>query len=170
MIINPATAIANKWISFPKRQMDGNQLQQNGIDVRLDCAYKIPVHKPFKLLVDRALHLDRYRPEESLCEGRTTIVMERGIPYNVDCFEYVKVPRNVVAEVIIRSTLNMNGVWGRSTLYDSGFENFVGLMLYPWVPFEVHRGARIAQIIFKTAESNSLYNGHNHIGFPNHAD
>lgn len=170
MIINPRLALDNGWITFPNRPMESNQLQQNGIDVRIDCAYKIPIHKTFMLLVDDAHHLDRYTPKKSSCKGRQTILMERGIPYNADCFEYVSVPKDVVARVYIRSTLNMNGVWGQSTLYDSGFENFVGLMLYPWVPFEVHVGARIAQIVFMKAESNSLYRGHNQIGFEDHAD
>jgi deoxycytidine triphosphate deaminase len=139
--------------------MTPEQLQPNGIDLRLKKGIKLPIHKAFKLLHDDTQHLDWYIPEGSYCKECFSVLFERGKPYLIETFEYVKIPPNVVAIVYGRSSLNRNGILARSSLYDSGFEDYVGFTLYPWVPFEAHIGVRIAQIVFYSAESRGLYAG-----------
>jgi deoxycytidine triphosphate deaminase len=159
MIINPQTAIDEGWITFPEEPLNDKQLQPNGIDIRVKIAWKIPIHKPFRLFNHKTFHLDKYRCEQSLYEDHPTFLFERGFAYSVETFEFVKVPSNVAALVYGRSSLNRNGIFCRATLYDSGFTDFVGFTMYPFVPFEVHFGARVAQIIFIEADSCHLYQG-----------
>jgi len=159
MIINPQVAIDEGWITFPEEPINDQQLQPNGIDLRLKIAWKVPIHTPFKLYKDRTCHLNRYRAEGSLHKDIPVIIMERMMCYNVESFEFVSIPENVAAYVIGRSSLNRNGVFCRSTLYDSGFKDYVGAAVYPFVPCHLHYGARFAQIIFMEAQSAKMYDG-----------
>lgn len=159
MIINPQRAIDEGWITFPEEPLNDKQLQPNGIDIRLKIAWKIPIHKPFKLLNHKTCHLNKYRCEQSLYEDHPTMLFERGLAYSVESFEFVKIPNNIVGMVYGRSSLNRNGVFCRASVYDSGFEDFIGFTMYPFVPFEAHYGIRVAQIVFMEAESAHLYHG-----------
>ena len=79
--------------------------------------------------------------------------------YAVEFNEYVRVPEDMAAFIICRSTLNRCGAFITSGIYDSGFENHVGAVLRTQTKIKIEEGARIATIYFVRAESASLYNG-----------
>ncbi len=159
MIIIPQTAIDKGWITFPEEPLNPKQVQPNGIDLRLKVAFKIPIHTPFKLYNHATKHLNKYRSEGSIHEDHPVVLFERMTAYNVETFEYVEIPENVVALIYGRSSLNRNGILCRASVYDSGFKDFVGFTLYPFVHFEAHWGVRLAQIVFYEADSCHLYHG-----------
>ena len=69
-------------------------------------------------------------------------------------------PTGYAGWLIARSTLNRNGIFITSGLYDSGFENFIGgVMHVRGGPARIEKGARIAQFIFVEAETVRLYDG-----------
>jgi deoxycytidine triphosphate deaminase len=82
-----------------------------------------------------------------------------GSIYSVETLEYAKIPENSVAMVYGRSTLNRNGILIRSSLYDSGFENYIGFTMYAFSGLRTQVGVRLAQIVFYPAEYSRLYNG-----------
>ena len=62
--------------------------------------------------------------------------------------------------MIARSTLNRNGIFITSGLYDSGFENYIGGVMHVRCgPARIERGTRIAQFIYVEAETASMYEG-----------
>jgi deoxycytidine triphosphate deaminase len=159
MVINPQKAIDEGWITFPEEPLNREQLQPNGIDLRLKVAWKIPIHKPFKIYNDKTVHLDRYRAEGSIHNDHPSILFQRCMAYNVETFEFIDIPENVTALIFGRSSLNRNGILCRASVYDSGFTNFAGFTIYPFVPFEAHFGVRLAQIVFMESDSCHLYEG-----------
>ena len=72
----------------------------------------------------------------------------------------VKLPEGVACMLIIRSTLNRNGIFLTSGLYDSGFEGPIGFTLRndSGVAF-IKRGTRVGQIMFMSSDSAGLYSG-----------
>ena len=160
MIRNPAHALNNGWVTSPDLPInEDEQLQQNGIDLRVKTVYKLPIHKPFRYLRSGKQALDLWQCEGGYREGETTFLFDRAIPYQVECYEYIRVPRGMCAMVFSRSTFNRNGIIIRSCLFDAGFKNFAAFAVYPFVPMEIHQGIRIAQIVFMDADSHQVYNG-----------
>lgn len=160
MIYNPHHAIENKWITFPDLPLDKKeQLQPNGIDLRVKTIHKLPIHKPFRLLESGKQALDQWQCEGGYKDNKFTFLLDRATPYVAECYERVHLPRNVTGIVFGRSTFNRNGIIIRSALYDSGFNNHVGFVIYPFVPVELHPGVRMCQIIFVQSDSYHLYNG-----------
>ena len=154
MIINPELMIARGYVKSPDLPLDlESQLQPNGIDVRIRTAYRIPSSE--------TLYLPGKKPHQIRVIPDTEHILHlfARTAYNLECFEHVEIPHNTVAYIYGRSTLNRNGIYARSSLYDSGFKNFVGLTLYPFCNMSVRIGERIAQIVFTKAEQSGVYNG-----------
>jgi len=62
--------------------------------------------------------------------------------------------------VITRSTLNRNGVFITSGLYDSGYSGVMaGAMHVRGGPVRIKKGTRVAQFLLFKAEALTLYNG-----------
>lgn len=75
---------------------------------------------------------------------------------------YANIPAGVCAWLIVRSSLNRNGLFITSGLYDQGFSGPVAGMLHNRRPREafIQHGTRIGQIVFSTSDdSNIMYAG-----------
>jgi deoxycytidine triphosphate deaminase len=163
MILNPKLMLSSGVLTSPNLEVNlDQQLQPNGIDLRVDVIKKVPCNKmsPFMLYKDGK----KVAPTHGACEGtlmnsNDAFVLEKGYAYSAECFEMVKIPHGVMGMVYGRSTLMRNGVFCRASVYDSGYHDHVGMMVYPFVDFWVERGTRIAQIIFHSANTAHLYNG-----------
>jgi len=163
MILNPYNAIKDGWITFPELPFNERQLQPNGIDLRIKSAVMISPDQTLVMsegnkskVAKVSVSIGRTGPD---WYGHEWIQMKRNLTYEVETFEFVTVPENVCAMVVGRSTLNRNGIIARSAHYDTGFKNFVGLVIYPTIDFHVMVGTRIAQIIFMKADSANMYDG-----------
>jgi deoxycytidine triphosphate deaminase len=67
--------------------------------------------------------------------------------------------------VITRSTLNRNGLFITSGLYDSGYHGVMAGVLHVTVgPAKIKKGTRIGQYLSFNAESLKLYDGSYGIG------
>lgn len=163
MILNPKTILTAQILTSPDYPFcEKEQLQPNGIDLRIRKVLKVPrnMHSPFRMYADGSKHV----PDQGVCEGTLlhdgpAFVLERGYAYSVECYEKVQIPRNVAAMVYGRSTLHRNGVLCRAGVYDSGFNDFVGLMMFPFCDFWVEKRTRIAQIIFYKSDTSHIYDG-----------
>jgi deoxycytidine triphosphate deaminase len=73
---------------------------------------------------------------------------------------YVEVPAGVAAKLIIRSTLNRNGIFLTSGLYDAGFKGNLGFVLHNRAgEAYLAPGTRVGQIEFYKSDSEGLYLG-----------
>lgn len=158
MIISPKEAHEKKMITSDSKDFSSKQFQPNGIDVRIKKAWKIV--GDFVLCGAEEVETKIVPVHEMLSsDPNGFFLFEPFVPYGIECFERVSIPDNVVAMVYGRSTLNRNGIFIRSSLYDSNFNNFVGFTMYPWVETTIECGSRIAQIVFMSADSDGLYGG-----------
>ena len=77
----------------------------------------------------------------------------------------VSIEEGYAGFVITRSTLNRNGVFITSGLYDSGYHGVMAGCLQVRVgPMKIQRGTRVGQFLLFKAETLSLYDGSYGIG------
>tara|TARA_R110000868_G_scaffold173655_10_gene409938 strand:- start:3444 stop:3983 length:540 start_codon:yes stop_codon:yes gene_type:complete len=134
--------------------------QPNAVDLRLGKVFFI---RPNTFIIDESDKTHRGSVElpvgedgyYTLVEGHYEVVME-----NV-----ITVGEGEAGWVITRSTLNRNGVYLTSGLYDSGYHGVMaGVMHVTCGPMKVRPGTRIGQYLSFEAESLSMYDGSYGIG------
>lgn len=165
MYINPLHAIQEGWIVIPSWMDDEFKqrcIQPNAIDVTLDRAFAIQDNHTFMLSEEfkQTRHTVEIYPQDT--SGFFQI--ESG-PTDILSDFYVNIPTGVAAFLIVRSTLNRNGLFVTSGLYDSGYTGHVGMVIHndgPVAFIEPH--TRIAQLVLvKSEDSGLLYSGgYNH--------
>ncbi len=87
-------------------------------------------------------------------------LLKEGI-YNVSINEYIKLPREVAAIVLPRSSSLSCGIEIHTALWDPGYNGRGFLYINVKNPVKVYKNARIAQMIFfKVDEPDEIYNGY----------
>lgn len=148
MIVNPRQIILSKAV-YPTTE---KQCQPNSIDLTVASIHlmegtgKVLVEQVnLPQLIEIFPTLDIW----SLTSGVYSVVFQ----------EWVKVPKNMCANIICRSSLNRCGSFITAGLYDSGFDNRIGAILRVAYPIQIERGARIATIYFMKASAVRQYEG-----------
>ncbi|GBC75641.1 Deoxycytidine triphosphate deaminase [archaeon HR06] len=132
---------------------DTEQIQPNGVDLRLDKVYLYP---------ESALDLENYKIEKlkdlDMIDGY--YFLKKGA-YLIDFLEIIKIPPFAVGLVLPRSTLLRHGLDIRTALWDSGYEGKGKVMLTNYREgVKIKRGMRVAQLILIKAEKPKiLYKG-----------
>lgn len=139
MIINPQKIIDQKIVTG-----EGLKVQQNGIDLTVKTIENEHMHK-VETFSDVAGD-EYFRLEAKQC-------------YSITTNQETKIPSGMAAMIIHRSSLNRGGCFVQSGLYDSGFDNSIGFMLYCFRPLVIPKNERVAQIVFMEADEASLYDG-----------
>lgn len=131
-------------------------VQPNAIDLRLKKVFAISDQDVFVIDEQHKKHRGtvEIQPDEDgyydLAPGRYEVVMENE----------VMIGEGEAGWVITRSTLNRNGVFITSGLYDSMFRGPVaGVMHVNVGPMRVKPGTRVAQFLLFKAEMLHHYNG-----------
>ena len=129
--------------------------QPNAIDLRLDKVFGI-YNSEFVIDNESKKHRGTFEwlPDDDgwyhLPEGTYEVVMEN----------IVHIGPDEAGWVITRSTLNRNGVFITSGLYDSGYHGVMaGAMHVRGGPVKIKKGTRVAQFLLFKAEALSEYNG-----------
>ena len=133
----------------------GNDVQPNAVDLRVGKVFSIN-DAEFILDEDKKHHRGSQEliPDDNgywnLYPGTYEVVMENSID----------VAQGEAGFVITRSTLNRNGVFLTSGLYDSGYGGVMaGAMHVTCGLFKLKKGTRIGQYLSFQAESVSMYDG-----------
>lgn len=133
---------------------DGDS-QPNAIDLRLGKVFVMNIER-FELSEGFKKHrgTTEIHPDANgwyhLAEGTYEVVMENIVTVGAD----------EAGWVITRSTLNRNGVFITSGLYDSGYNGVMaGAMHVRGGPVKIQKGTRVAQFLLFKAEALTLYNG-----------
>ncbi len=163
MYIDPRTAISKGWITGiinPEKQV-----QPNAIDFTLDKLFKINDWNTFEISEsgkqmrggDEAIAIPD-RDDNWFWELDANSVYDGMSDIMVD------LPEGVACELIIRSTLNRNGLFLTSGLYDSGFKGHIGFAIHNRSGLaRIGTHTRIGQIKFVAAETSGMYaGGYNH--------
>ena len=130
--------------------------QPNAIDLRLDKVY---VMKENQFILDNENKTHRgtieLQPDEN-----GWFNLQSGCTYEVVMENIIHVGSDEAGWVITRSTLNRNGIFITSGLYDSGYHGVMaGAMHVCNGPAKIKKGTRVAQFLLFKAEALSEYNG-----------
>jgi len=130
-------------------------VQPNAVDLRLGKVFKVS-SSTFKIDEKEKAHRGSYeiKPDASgyynLAEGHYEVVMDN----------MITVGEGEAGWVITRSTLNRNGVFLTSGLYDTGYDGVMaGMMHVTCGPMRIQKGTRIGQYLSFNAEALSSYDG-----------
>jgi len=152
MIISPTKALEEGWIFGEDICKDS--IQPNGIDFKLDRIFRLDT-TPFTLRRDSKINRKTYEvmPQE-------VFTLEKNSQYDILTNLKVKLPADIAATCIIRSSLSRNGLLLGNGLYDSGYEGTVGTVIHtPGVRVMLEQGVRIGQLVIHSAQSAYKYNG-----------
>ena len=124
-----------------------SKIQQSGIDVSLKSIKKI-------------IGIGPEKPIYAEVSGDSGLFeLEGHSAYDFECNEYIEVPNDMVALLIVRSTYNRKGAFITTGLYDNGFKNFIGGVIHTTIPFSIPINERIAQIVLIRSEHFAQYEG-----------
>lgn len=147
----------NSNSSLSKYSQD--QIQPNAIDLKVDRLYAIRYENPFEISEDGKTHRGSVEIEPdkdnwwNLGAGSYEIIMEGEVEMGPD----------EVGWVIPRSTLNRNGLYLTSGLYDSGYKGVMASVLHitgsKLTKTRIKKGTRVGQFLLFKAESLSTYDG-----------
>ncbi len=152
MIVNPKQIILSKAV-YPTIEA---QWQPNSIDLTVETIHAIK--GVGKVLVEQ-VHLPKIVRINSIKQNNLEIFDLSVGTYSVVFNEWVRVPQNMCAHIICRSSLNRCGSFITAGLYDSGFNNRIGAILRVACPIQIEKHARIATIYFMKATALNQYKG-----------
>ena len=135
-------------------------VQPNAVDLRLGKVYIIK-NEVFEVTNDTKKHRGS---EEILPDMEGFYTLEPGA-YEVVMENIIHVGENEAGWVITRSTLNRNGCYITSGLYDSGYHGVMaGVLHVTCGAARIKQGTRIGQYLSFDAETLHSYNGSYGIG------
>ena len=130
-------------------------IQPNAVDLRLGKIFKLS-QSLFKIDEKEKVHRGSYEVQPdgdgyyNLAEGHYEVIMQN----------MISVGQDEAGWVITRSTLNRNGIFLTSGLYDTGYDGVMAGVMHVTVgPMRIQRGTRIGQYISFNAESLHSYDG-----------
>lgn len=135
--------------------VEEGDVQPNAVDLRLGKIFRIQPNV-FKITNDEKQHRGT---EEIFPDGFGFYNLEPG-HYEVVMENIINVGEGEAGWVITRSTLNRNGVFLTSGLYDTGYHGVMaGVMHVNVGPVMIKQGTRIGQYISFNAEALHKYEG-----------
>ena len=140
--------------------VEQKDIQPNAVDLRADKFFRV-ADTDFVISEDHKQHRGSIEIEPDL-DG--WFYLEEG-HYEVIMKNIVNVGNNEAGWVITRSTLNRNGLFLTSGLYDTGYNGVMAGMLHVTIgPARIKKGTRIGQYLNFEAESIKVYDGSYGIG------
>ena len=135
--------------------------QPNAVDLRLGKIF--PIRKDvFEISNDHKKHRGTEQELQPDSDGYYTL--QPG-DYEVVMENIINVGEGEAGWVITRSTLNRNGLFITSGLYDTGYHGVMAGVLHVGVgPARIKQGTRIGQYLSFNAESLSSYDGDYGVG------
>lgn len=131
-------------------------VQPNAVDLRVAKIFRIEPGSVFEISNEHKKHR---RTREIQPDADGYLYLEPG-HYEVVMENIINVGANEAGWVITRSTLNRNGLFITSGLYDSGYHGAMAGALHVTVgSAKIKKGTRIGQYLCFDSESVSMYNG-----------
>jgi deoxycytidine triphosphate deaminase len=132
-----------------------DDIQPNACDVRLDKVFRI-LSTDFEITNDSKKHRGT---EEILPDAEGYFTLLPGA-YEIAMENIIHVGKGEAGWVITRSTLNRNGCFITSGLYDSGYHGIMAGVLHVTVgQARIKKGTRVGQYLCFDAEMLHFYNG-----------
>ena len=139
-------------------------IQPNAVDLRVEKIFRMDISKTFVIGEVDGKETKQHRgsaelnPDDEgywyLSPGTYEIIMENIIDVGPD----------EAGWVITRSTLNRNGLFITSGLYDSGYHGVMAGALHVTAPAKIKKGTRVGQFLLFRSQSLKKYDGDYGIG------
>lgn len=131
-------------------------VQPNAVDLRLGKVLRIG-EGPFEITDDYKVH--RAGSTEMEVDQHGMWVLQPG-RYEVVMDNIITIGEGESGFVITRSTLNRNGVYLTSGLYDSGYHGPMAAVMHVHCGvMKIAKGTRIGQMVMFESETSHLYDG-----------
>ena len=135
--------------------VEQKDIQPNAVDLRVDKFFRV-ADSDFVISEDHKQHRGSIEIEPDM-DG--WFYLEKG-HYEVVMKNIIDVGKDEAGWVITRSTLNRNGLFLTSGLYDTGYNGVMAGMLHVTIgPARIKKGTRIGQYLNFEAESIKQYDG-----------
>lgn len=154
--------IASESSNSSLSHVTDKQIQPNAVDVCLDRVFRIPDHE-FYLIGGKKSHRSEsvLNPKRlELNTGRNDVFILPVGHFEVIMKGTVTVGEGEAGWIITRSTLNRNGLFLTSGLYDSGYHGVMaGVLHVACGTAYIQRGERIGQFLLVPSETLHMYDG-----------
>ena len=148
--------LASNRSSSDLSEFDISQVQPNAIDLKVDKIFSID-NNTFSLSESGKVHRGSTGPKQTDDDGYWRL--EVGT-YEIILEGEITIGPDEAGFVITRSTLNRNGLFITSGLYDSGYSGVMaGALHVTGGPAIIKRGTRVGQFLLFEAESLNQYSG-----------
>lgn len=152
MLVHLAATDSNSALST----FTDSQIQPNAIDLRIDRVFAL-VDTPFIISDDEKQHREKREIHPNL-DGYFRLAPD--ITYEVTFEGTIKMGADEAGFVITRSTLNRNGLFFTSGLYDSGYIGAMAAALHVSGGMSfIKKGTRVAQFLLWKAQALHEYDG-----------
>ena len=141
-----------------------DDIQPNAVDLRVEKIFRMDLTKPFVIGEEDGKEIKQHRgsievfPDEEgywyLNPGSYEVIMEN----------IINVGPDEAGWVITRSTLNRNGLFITSGLYDSGYHGVMAGALHVTSAAKIKKGTRVGQFLLFKSQSLKKYDGDYGIG------
>ena len=136
-------------------EVQDGDVQPNAVDLRLARVYRINGS-----LFEVSNEHKKHRGSEEITPDQEGYYLLAPGSYEVVMENIINVGPNEAGWVITRSTLNRNGCFLTSGLYDSGYHGVMAGVLHVTIgPARIKQGTRIGQYLSFDSESLSSYDG-----------
>lgn len=145
--------------------LDDKCIQPNAVDIRITAIERI-LDTPFAVGEDIKL-VRKNKPVKLVSGGLNLGAKEQVKMWKLEPGSYqfltnhfVNLPEGYAGWIVPRSTLNRNGVFITSGLYDSGFNNYIGGVIHVMCGTAyIQENARVGQFVLVSADTYNLYQG-----------
>lgn len=130
-------------------------VQENSVDVRIDKLFAI---RPDTFVLEKEDEVERVH--RSIVELKTDDddfwLVQPGV-YEFVSNSSIQMGRDECGWIITQSTLNKNGCYVSTRLFESGFDGLInGTLVVNGGPLQIQRGACVGQFVCQKAENTSI--------------
>lgn len=159
-LIHPLTP-STQTVLYTPGGFTPDQIQPNAIDLTVQAVFRIDSDSTVVLSEKMKQHANKTLLEVTYDKNDQEIwYLQRG-SYEILFNETIEVGPEEAGWVITRSTLNRNGIFITSGLYDSGYNGVMAGALHVLGPTALilSPGTRVGQYLTVPAEAHRLYSG-----------
>jgi len=148
---------SGKFVSNYITPVDIKDIQPNGVDLHIHQIKWIQADSWPILTGEERVHA-KMTPIGYTNNGLYELT--KGNAYLVTYREIIKIPEECVGLLIVRSSLQRNGVWLSTALWDSGYEGRGTGTLFCFSNIKIHKDFAVGQLILIDAEKpEKTYDG-----------
>jgi deoxycytidine triphosphate deaminase len=144
--------------------VQSDDIQPNAVDLRVEKIFRMDISKTFVIGEENGKETKQHRGSTELDPDADGYWYLNPGTYEIIMENIINVGADEAGWVITRSTLNRNGLFITSGLYDSGYHGVMAGALHVSAPAKIKKGTRVGQFLLFTSQSLKKYDGDYGIG------